>query len=315
MARGAALLPVRAALRRSGPAHLAPALSRARRLQADAADGGCRSRAAAEAQPARDAAFARGDERRALPQRRLCGAVLAQSLLHRCSITSACRRACSRASMGRKRPRRPRRASFAPRLIVMAKSPIGPGASSGGSRRASASTQPARLLSHLPCAHAAAARPRSALAHLARGLARQRYDARRIRPQADRAHAARGRRSRGAHAAPVPPPAAGAGDHRRQRYSGDHAKRDRSRLSPARQWRCGVRTRRRRRLLARWLAPYPASARAFRQRALVGPACACRHAAQSRRASRRLRGNARRCRLRGGLPRLARQWQRLIQPR
>src|SRR5262249_38530425 len=82
VARGASLFPVRTALRRPRPARFAQALSRAWRLPSHAVDGGCRPDAAAEAAAARDAAFARGDERRPLSQRRLCIAFTAQSLLH-----------------------------------------------------------------------------------------------------------------------------------------------------------------------------------------------------------------------------------------
>ena len=99
------------------------ALSRAWRLSPDPAHGGCRSGAAAQAAPARDAAVARGDERRALPQRRLSSRAPCAISAACCSISSACRRACSRASMDKRTQRRPRRAAFAQRLIVMAKSP------------------------------------------------------------------------------------------------------------------------------------------------------------------------------------------------
>src|SRR6478672_9063189 len=82
IARGAPLLSVRASVRRSRTAHLAQALWRGWRLPADSAHGGRRSRAPAQAAPARDAAIARGDERHTLPQRRVPGAEPAQSFLH-----------------------------------------------------------------------------------------------------------------------------------------------------------------------------------------------------------------------------------------
>ena len=141
--------------------------------------------------------------------------------------------------MGKRKARRPARAAYAPRLIVMAKSPR-----AGRAKRrlaASVGAIPATRFYRSCLAHTLmrlardprwqtllAVSPDSEVSapFWPRGIERQ--------PQGDGDLGAR-------HAAPVPQAAARACDHRRQRHPGYQGKRHRMRLSPARQCRRGVR--------------------------------------------------------------------------
>ena len=196
--------------------------------------------------------------------------------------------------MGRKRPRRPRRASFAPRLIVMAKSPL-----AGRVKR--------RLAASIGAASAARFY-RTCLAHTLMRLGR---DPRwrtllAVSPDSDvrapywprgierlpQGGGDLGARMQRLFRRLPPGPAIIVGSDIPAIKASDIARAFRllgngdavlGRAPDGGYWLVG-------------LTPQPPPARAFCQRALVRPACARRHAAQSARASRRLRGDAERCR-------------------
>ena len=194
--------------------------------------------------------------------------------------------------MGKRKARRPARAAYAPRLIVMAKSPC----AGRAKRRLAASVG----------AISATRFYRSCLAHTLMRLARDPRWQTLLAVSPDSEVSApfwprgierqpQGRGDLGARMQRLfRSAAARACDHRRQRHPGHQGKRHRMRLSLARQCGRGVRLCDRRRLLARRLAPHPAPARAVRRRALVWAARPCRHAWQPQGIARRLRGNAER---------------------
>ena len=181
-----------------------------------------------------------------------------------------------------------RRVAYAPRLVIMAKSPAR-APSSGGSRARSAPSR--RRGSTGPRSRHTLQRlgARSALADLSGGRRPIARCATPFWPRVTRASARRWR-SRCAHAAPVRAPAARARCHRRQRHSRLSAQR----ISP-RPSGCLGRAdavfgpARGRRLLAGRVPAKPRAARALCRRALVEPTMRLPTHRQSRRQNGRVR--------------------------